>query len=37
MADVHSLSDNVSSNQDERLVRKLFQACDANGDGYIDR
>jgi hypothetical protein len=30
-------SEDASSVCDEERVRKLFQACDGDGDGYIDR
>ncbi|XP_066248509.1 colorectal mutant cancer protein isoform X1 [Euwallacea similis] len=36
MADTDCASDSASSIGDEERVRRLFQACDANGDGYID-
>ncbi|XP_065156783.1 colorectal mutant cancer protein isoform X2 [Atheta coriaria] len=36
MADTDCISETASSICDEERVRKLFQACDANGDGYID-
>lgn len=37
MADADCLSECASSVGDEERVKRLFQACDANGDGYIDR
>lgn len=37
MADTDCASESASSVCDEERVRRLFQACDANGDGYIDR
>lgn len=37
MAESDCVSDNVNSIDDESRIRKLFQACDANGDGFIDR
>lgn len=37
MADTDCASESASSIGDEERVRRLFQACDANGDGYIDR
>lgn len=37
MADTDCLSESAGSVCDEERVRRLFQACDANGDGYIDR
>ncbi|XP_057668163.1 colorectal mutant cancer protein isoform X2 [Diorhabda carinulata] len=36
MADTDCLSECASSVGEEERVKKLFQACDANGDGYID-
>ncbi|VEN42486.1 unnamed protein product [Callosobruchus maculatus] len=36
MADGDCASEAASSIGDEERVRRLFQACDANGDGYID-
>ncbi|XP_022904882.2 colorectal mutant cancer protein isoform X1 [Onthophagus taurus] len=36
MADTDCASESASSVCDEERVRRLFQACDANGDGYID-
>lgn len=32
-----SCSDETSSVFDEDRTKRLFDACDANGDGYIDR
>lgn len=37
MADTDCASESASSIGDEERVRRLFQACDVNGDGYIDR
>lgn len=37
MADTDGGSESAGSVCDEERVRRLFQACDANGDGYIDR
>lgn len=37
MADTDCASESASSVGDEERVRRLFQACDGNGDGYIDR
>ncbi|XP_044258422.1 colorectal mutant cancer protein isoform X1 [Tribolium madens] len=36
MAETDCASESASSVCDEERVRRLFQACDANGDGYID-
>ncbi|CAH1971742.1 unnamed protein product [Acanthoscelides obtectus] len=36
MADADCASETASSIGDEERVKRLFQACDANGDGYID-
>nr|CAH7742352.1 unnamed protein product [Callosobruchus chinensis] len=36
MADGDCASETASSIGDEERVKRLFQACDANGDGYID-
>ncbi|ENN71404.1 hypothetical protein D910_11733 [Dendroctonus ponderosae] len=36
MADTDCASESASSVGDEERVRRLFQACDADGDGYID-
>lgn len=36
MADTDCASESASSVCDEERVRRLFQACDANGDGFID-
>ncbi|KAL3277673.1 hypothetical protein HHI36_013019 [Cryptolaemus montrouzieri] len=36
MADTDCASETASSICDEERIRRLFQACDANGDGYID-
>ncbi|KAJ8911023.1 hypothetical protein NQ315_016592, partial [Exocentrus adspersus] len=36
MADTDCASESASSVGDEERVRRLFQACDGNGDGYID-
>ncbi|XP_076252294.1 colorectal mutant cancer protein isoform X3 [Rhynchophorus ferrugineus] len=36
MANTDCASESASSVGDEERVRRLFQACDANGDGYID-
>ncbi|KAJ8962162.1 hypothetical protein NQ318_018119 [Aromia moschata] len=36
MADTDCASECASSIGDEGRVRRLFQACDVNGDGYID-
>ncbi|XP_044742607.1 colorectal mutant cancer protein isoform X2 [Chrysoperla carnea] len=36
MADTDCASESASSVYDEERVRRLFQACDADGDGYID-
>lgn len=37
MGDTDCGSESASSIGDEERVRRLFQACDADGDGYIDR
>ncbi|KAF2903127.1 hypothetical protein ILUMI_03055 [Ignelater luminosus] len=36
MADTDCASESASSVCDEERVRRLFQACDTNGDGFID-
>ncbi|XP_045465591.1 colorectal mutant cancer protein isoform X3 [Harmonia axyridis] len=36
MADTDCASESTSSICDEERIKRLFQACDANGDGYID-
>lgn len=37
MGDTDCGSESASSVCDEERVRRLFQACDADGDGFIDR
>ncbi|XP_018327585.1 colorectal mutant cancer protein [Agrilus planipennis] len=36
MADSDCISETASSACDEERIRRLFQACDTNGDGFID-
>jgi hypothetical protein len=36
-SELYGGSEDASSVCDEERVRKLFQACDGDGDGYIDR
>lgn len=37
MADTDCGSESAGSVCDEERVKRLFQACDTDGDGYIDR
>lgn len=37
MADADCVSESASSLCDEERIKRLFQACDADGDGFIDR
>lgn len=36
-SELYAASEDTSSVCDEDRVRKLFQACDGDGDGFIDR